>query len=86
MKAQRGGSGIALPVIHCVHEVRSGMQDNTILKQNETDTRILLWRIVKLWKVFNLNFVNRSVGNAGNTVNFQSISHFLPYSEENVNM
>jgi hypothetical protein len=77
MKAQRRRSVTALPVIQDIHEVGPGIQDNTILKQTEADTRVLLWCIVKLWKVFSLAFVNRSVGNAGGTENFQSISKFL---------
>jgi hypothetical protein len=86
MKAQKRGSATALSVMQCVHEVRPGIQDTTIRKQNEADIRILLWRIVKLWKVLNLTVLNRSVGNAGNTLNFQPLFQFLPYSEENVNM
>jgi hypothetical protein len=86
VKAQKGGSAMALPVIKSVHEVRLGIQDNTILKQTEADTRVLLWCIGKLWKVFNLAFVNRSVGKAGSRENVQSKFKFLSYSEEHVNM
>jgi hypothetical protein len=65
MKEQSGRRATALPLIQGVHEVRPEIQDNTILKQTEEDTRFLLWCIVKLWKVCNLAFVNLIVGNAG---------------------
>ena len=47
LKAQKGSSAVPLPVIQSVHEIRPGIQDNTILKQNEANTRILLWCIDK---------------------------------------